>query len=123
MKKRLSSMNNDKGFILPVIWLITILSFIVISVMVQTYQNELFITEQNLEQLIVETLFQMGYEQFLQDHDVNDLTSYYEVQYHFPSGHVTIQYLQLNEQEGQLLFQIETVQSSYVTFLKPVNLT
>lgn len=123
MKKRLSFMNNERGFILPVIWLITILSFIVISMMVQMYQNEMYITNQNLEQLKVETLFQMSFEKFLQEHILAELPTYEEVHYLFPEGEVIIQFLQLNEQEGQLLFQIETDQESYVTFLKPLKLT
>lgn len=123
MKKQLLFMNNESGFLLPYVLFISIIIFVVIASTIQMYQNEIWLTYQNIDQLKVETLFQMGYEKFIDENTHKDLDEKKIVQYTFPDGDVSIEFTKKDEDEGQLLFQIATHNNSYVSLTKPLNLT
>lgn len=116
-------MNNESGIFLPYVLFISAILFIVLFAAIQNYQKEIMITYQNIDQLRVETLFQKGYEKFKQENLLDSLGEKITVHYSFPDGNVLIEYLKLTEDEGQLHFEITTKSNSFVTMIKPVNLT
>ncbi|HLR08249.1 MAG TPA: hypothetical protein VK136_03160 [Bacillota bacterium] len=108
MKKLSFSIHDQHGFFLPSILFVTTLALVVLSVSIQMYRNELEITHNQIEQLRVETLLQMGREQFIDDRNKNQL-KVNPVVYSFPHGEIEIQYLQLEEDLYQLHNTISTI--------------
>ena len=85
MRKRLSFMTNEKGFIFPYVLFVTALVFVGITAGTQLYRNELISTEVYLNQIKLETLFQMTKEKALVEQ--KHLGPLYEKHnYTFPSG-------------------------------------
>lgn len=123
MKKQLSSTNSESGFIFPYVLLIATVLFIVITANINMYRQEIQLTYQTIDQLKVETLLQMGYAKFLEEFSKEDLDQKITVQYDFPDGNVTIEFNQVTSDEGQLLFQMNTKNNSYVAVTKPIHLS
>ncbi|MEN1970580.1 hypothetical protein WMZ97_21285 [Lentibacillus sp. N15] len=112
MKKQLYFTHNQQGFILPYVLFIMTIILLVISAMVSTYQNDIRISQHHQDQLNIETLIQMGREQFKQEIDKHTATTG-SVSYRFPPGKVNITYLQMGANEYHLLFQVETEEKNY----------
>ncbi|ALX48076.1 competence type IV pilus minor pilin ComGG [Lentibacillus amyloliquefaciens] len=107
MKNPLSTITNQQGFILPYVLFFIALSLIIVTSTVHLYQNEIHITENQTEQIKIETLFQMARTQAKESirtaSETNDTMSYT-----FPYGDVLVEYGKLNDHEYRLLFTIET---------------
>lgn len=67
MEKPLYSTNNEQGFILPYVLFMSLLLSILITSSIKIYQNDAHLTENYLEQLQIETLFQMGKMKFQEE--------------------------------------------------------
>lgn len=106
MRKSSRFINEEKGFILPLVLLIAALLFLFISTNVAIYHNELTITKNELSQLKINTLFQTGRSKFKKE-----ITTLNQdggtVQYLFPDGDVKIDYIR-KENVYELLFSIST---------------
>ncbi|MFZ3577848.1 hypothetical protein [Virgibacillus sp. DJP39] len=106
MKKNSQYINNEKGFILPLVLLTAALLFLFLSTHVSIYQNELRITKNELAQTKIDTLFQMGRSKFKSELPLLNQESG-TVQYTFPDGDVEITYSR-KQNIYELLFSIAT---------------
>ncbi|WP_404453005.1 hypothetical protein LG329_02475 [Virgibacillus necropolis] len=106
MRKNSPFITEEKGFILPLVLLIAALLFLFVSTNVSIYHNELSITKNELSQLKIDSLFQMGRSKFK-----NEISSLKQdsgtVQYTFPDGYVKIDYTR-NQEVYELIFSIST---------------
>lgn len=109
MKRLLYFIDNQHGFFLPYVLFITSLVFILVSSYIATYQNDLHITDSQIEQLKIETLFQMGRTKLKEEIDDNHFNeNNNKVFYLFPDGSVEILITALNEKQYALNFAIFT---------------
>jgi len=107
MKEFSLRMNNERGFFLPFVLVITIIIFSTVTTVTLIYQNERKISYQLWEQMKAETLVQMSKYTFLQEGKYEEQingTSFYT----FPSGDVSVTYSRSAEQEYILLLDITT---------------
>lgn len=106
MKKNSPFISKEKGFILPLVLLIAALLFLFVSTNVSIYHNELTIMKNELSQIKIDTLFQMGRSKFK-----NELSLLKQengtVHYTFPDGDVKIGYTRKQE-VYELIFSIST---------------
>ena|SRR5690625_5304571 len=122
MKKQSSFINNEYGFLLPFVLFIATILFLMISASIKMYDQEIELTYQNINQLKIETLFQMGYEKFIHETSTEDFDQQINVQYIFPDGNVSLEFQHLGDDQGQLHFQIVTVDDAFATMVKPIKL-
>lgn len=122
LKKVLSNWkNNEKGFFFPYIIVICAIIFIIFTSYIASYQNELKITENNLEQMELETLLRMGYQSFWfkEDYLKESESKFF---YHFPNGEVTITKTITNPNEINLLIEAITLQKSAYYIVRKENI-
>lgn len=105
MRKVSFSITNDKGFILLHVLFIISLLFIIVSYGVSSYRNEVYITQRQVEQITVESIFQMARESYKRDlatseEIINNIT------YEFPQGGTDISILSANDSYLKLSFKI-----------------
>lgn len=106
-------MNNQRGFILPYTLFIATIVLLIVMTNIITYNQNIQITYNYMEQIKIQTLFQMGREKFKQE--VTTLEINNKVAYDFPHGHVVIDYT-TTETEYHLYFLIYTENDSvYLT--------
>ncbi|ASN05242.1 competence type IV pilus minor pilin ComGG [Virgibacillus necropolis] len=96
MRKSTPFLNEEKGFILPIVLLIAALLFLFVSTNITIYHNELTIAKNEISQLKIDTLFQMGRSKLK-----NEISSLNPrsgtVEYSFPDGDVKISYIRKQE--------------------------
>ncbi|WP_099158498.1 hypothetical protein [Virgibacillus ndiopensis] len=116
MKNQSFFIAKQNGFFLPYVLFLTAVVLIVLTTTINTYKSDLQITDNQLKQLKIETLFQMGRTKFKQnffaietDPDRN------QVHYTFPDGNVSISYVHLIDKKYELTFTIHTNKKSYIT--------
>lgn len=106
-------MTKEQGFILPYTLFITTIILLLLTASINIYSREIQMTHHALEQLKLETLFQMGRTKFKNEFPfpapVNDTTVY-----DFPDGRVQIEYIP-TEDEHNLHFTIYTKNDSVIT--------
>ncbi|RKQ37785.1 hypothetical protein [Oceanobacillus halophilus] len=109
MKNQLYTMTNQRGFMFPyVLFIITILLIFVTS-SINFYRNDIQLTQQYLEHIRVETLFQMGREKYKQNiTNSESISPSSEVTYEFPDGNVTILTKKIDGDNYHLFFTIYT---------------
>ncbi|GAB3791351.1 hypothetical protein [Virgibacillus kimchii] len=105
MKNRLSFMSNDSGFFLPYVMLIITIVIIIVTASIQSYKNEIYITDRQVEHVIIESLFQLGWEMVKEEMPSLHLPD--RVHYTFPAGTVEISIIP-RERYNQLTFYITT---------------
>lgn len=103
----MSFTTKQEGFIFPYVLFIIALSLIIVTTSIQLYQSEIHITQNQTEQMKIETLFQMAHTQFKED-ITNQPESNDTISYSLPYGEVLVEYGKLNKREYQLNFLIET---------------
>lgn len=107
MKRQLSFMNNDAGFFFPYVLLVTAVVFIFITATITMYASDGKITEKHMEQVKIETLFQMAHSKFTEENETKEIDSG-ESYYTFPYGNVEITYAPSDENRYELYFNITT---------------
>ncbi|WP_163969994.1 hypothetical protein [Oceanobacillus halotolerans] len=122
MKKKLSFILNQRGFVLPYVLFIMSLAVVIIITSIHTYRNNLEITHHQLEQIRIETLFQMAYAHFLdalkESHEDIASPAYYTYQ----QGTVTIEHILLEKDTYHLYITVKTNKGVINTFIKEINL-
>lgn len=120
MIKRLVSM-NERGFFLPYVLAISVVILCVIVTSLTIYNNERKMTHMLLEQLEVETLFQMSRVQFKEDalYKINDKG---QITYEYPNGTVIIQFVLEDEQKVSLDFSIKSTNDFLTEFHHIIHL-
>jgi len=105
MKSRLSFMNNEAGFYLPYVMFIITIVIILITANIQSYKSDIYITDRQVEHIIIESLFQLGRERVKSELNAPDLPE--KVYYFFHDGTVEIT---ITPQENfyELFFSIDT---------------
>ncbi|MEC5422261.1 hypothetical protein QGM71_02005 [Virgibacillus sp. C22-A2] len=111
MKKPLFFISNEKGFVLPYILFIITLVFIFLTSNISTYKNEIKMTENHLEQVIIETLYQMGHTKLKEEFVTNNYHAT-QISYSFPDGLVNINLTPLTQTKYRLEFNITTTKRS-----------
>jgi hypothetical protein len=106
-------MNNKHGFFLPLVLFTVTIVFILITASIHSYQNDIQITERQVEQVIIESLFQLGRESLKDDLDSPEIPD--KVQYIFPDGTVNISILS-NDNFYVLGFSIITNNNTTYSF-------
>lgn len=122
MKKQSFIMSNQSGFFLSYTLFITTIIFIIITASIRTYQHEIEITHQLIDQLRGETLVQMGLAKFNQEYLPIERETF-SVHYHLPDGEVTIAYSFIDDSEYRLHFTVITKNGLTYTTLKPIKST
>ncbi|WP_249871104.1 hypothetical protein [Oceanobacillus saliphilus] len=112
MKNRLYIISNQKGFTLLYVLYITVIVFLLITASIQNYQRDLEITDRHIQQLHVETLFQMGREKVKSE--ITHLNFPVTRTYDFSDGQVAVEVKQLNVDTFELLFTITLSSDDYI---------
>ncbi|WP_217586702.1 competence type IV pilus minor pilin ComGG [Lentibacillus saliphilus] len=116
MQRKLSFIKLQSGFVLPYVLFGAAIVLLVLSSSIQLYQNEIQITELELEHIKIETLFQMGYSTYLANRQEDSWPN--SASYSFPQGDVEIVYVE----EGASIYMTITTDSqitrSFVVSLK-----
>ncbi|MBP1950355.1 type II secretion system protein [Virgibacillus litoralis] len=108
MKKQLSFTSNN-GFILPYVLFVIAIALITITASINMYQNEIQITNNQTDQMRIETLLQMARTTFKEDILLGKEMNSNPVYYKFPYGNVQLDYIVLDdEKEYHLFFNITT---------------
>lgn len=118
MKKRLSFINNQSGFFLPYVLFITSLVFIFITSNISIYQNELQITDRQVEQLKIETLFQMGRAKLKENIEMFEAGN--TATYLFQDGSVEILIEDWDDNKYKLFFTILTKGNQYKYYFRNI---
>lgn len=118
MRRQSHFLRNQSGFFLPYVLGITVVIMFVVVTQVNLYQQDVKVTHQHIEQLKIETLVQMGYQKFQEDHSVVD-SNQFEVDYAFPYGTVNLRYKKLGDMDYNLHVDVLTADhSEYATYSK-----
>lgn len=106
MKKRLAIIKNERGFLfIYVIWTISIL-LISLSILTVSYQHDLRITDNHIDQLKTETLFQRSKVQVQKDIEEGLVTPDDVKDYSYPDGQVQVQLKPVEDGLTSLIFDI-----------------
>ncbi|WP_100010671.1 hypothetical protein [Lentibacillus sediminis] len=108
MKKPSSFMNKGNGFILPYVLFIIALVLILIMGNITQYRSEFTSTALQIENVRVETLFQMGREKWKQEIAPHGAVLDQVTTYDFPVGTVEINLVAENEERYKLHFIMKT---------------
>lgn len=107
MRNKLYYFTNQRGFFLPYVLFIVSLTLLIVSTNIKLYDNEIHMMHHLIEQIKIETLIQMSHMKYKEDVNRNDhipeVTSY-----SFPSGDVTISYLNHKGYRAFVHYQITT---------------
>lgn len=101
-------MNKSNGFILPYVLFIITLVLILIMGNITQYRSEFTSTALQIENVRMETLFQMGREKWKQEIATNGAQLGQVITYSFPDGMVGINLEDENEERYRLHFIIRT---------------
>ncbi|WP_085991910.1 hypothetical protein [Oceanobacillus senegalensis] len=112
MKKILSIITRQQGFILPYVLFVSTIVIIIVTSMISVYRNEIELTNQYLEHIRVETLFQRGRTKLIEEMNTSSLITPSELTYRFNDGNVKIHVTE-DEQQYRLLFTITTNQLKF----------
>jgi len=112
MKKRLFCTTSQSGFIMPFVLFLTIFIFILVSSSIQHYKLDIEITERHIQQLKMETLFQMGREKVKQE--INAVSLPETFTYDFPDGIVRIEAKALEQDTIELFYTIEAKSNHHI---------
>lgn len=121
MRKQLLFINNEKGFFLPYVLFIISIIFIAISANIINYQNDIHITDTYLEQLKIETLFQMGHAA-LKEEIKNSGEMIEKKSYSFPDGKVKISLISFSEETLHYDFNISTSKHPQYSIIHYMNI-
>ncbi|MBY7143379.1 hypothetical protein KFZ56_10020 [Virgibacillus sp. NKC19-3] len=112
MKRQLFFMNNHAaGFFFPYVLFVTAIVFIFITATITMYANDGKITEKHMEQIKIETLFQMAHAKFKEENETKEMGSG-ETYYTFPDGDVKITHTLSDEDRYEMYFKITTDQNA-----------
>lgn len=120
MKGPLHFINNDHGFVLPYVLFIAAFILIVLSANIQTYEHDIYMTEQHLEQLRIESILQMGHISLKNDLiNDNDLKS---ASYSFPYGELDVEIVRLDQNTFHVFKNVITKNKSKYKLTKHITL-
>lgn len=94
MKKPLFLIDNEHGFYLPIVLIVTTITLSFISILIYTYQNELHMTKAMINQIESETLMQMAVDDFTEMIVTEETNEDGTVSFEYPNGLVKINYQQ-----------------------------
>lgn len=109
IQKRLDFMRQSEGFIFAYVLFIISILFLIITGSITSYQHDTSITDNMLEQVKIETLFQMSHTEFkdaLQGHDTLQEDDVFD--YDYPYGMVTVSIRKIQDDNVYAHFQITT---------------
>lgn len=108
MKKQLSFIKNkERGFVLPYTLFLAVIVFILITSSVSIYLNELHVSYQLLEQLEIQTLFQMSHTRIREElPSVQEQSGWMD--YSFPNGEVIVAFTVHEDSYVHLIFHLKT---------------
>jgi len=105
MKNYLSYITRDNGFIMIHVLFVISLTFILVTSGIASYRNEILITDRQIEQIKIETLFQMGQAKYKQEQSASP-SPILAANYDFPDGNVNISLVKIEEAFTELHFRI-----------------
>lgn len=119
MKRKLTSIHKN-GFILPSVLIISALVLLYLSSTIVAYWQDMHMTKNIIEQVHAETLFQMGYTEFISKghHLANDEKRIY----HFPNGTVEITPIIIDKPTLHIHVLIETNNGFHTSVTKSLKL-
>lgn len=89
MKKPFNIIHNEKGLVLPSVLFLTTFVLLYFTNQLLTYNHDLKLTQNIIEQVKAQTLFQMSYAQFIESYHPNVTTT---IEYDYPDGKATIHF-------------------------------
>ncbi|MEC2158427.1 hypothetical protein [Virgibacillus halodenitrificans] len=122
MKKRsLSTITNQKGFILPMVLFTISIFFILITATITSYQNEIHMSEAHLERIKMHTLLQMGFQSLMEEYDDPSALPHI-LYYSFLQGEVHITTTSITKDTWETLAKVTTNNLSEHTFKQTINI-
>lgn|SRR5690625_1766915 len=118
MQKR-SLFMNERGFFLPYVVVICFILFTTVASIVKIYEVEIESTNVMIEQIVHETIIQMGIAQFQEEKPYKNYDNG-KVTYTFPPGEITIQFERIENGRGKLALNVVTNDDS--RFVASANL-
>lgn len=106
MKSHLPSITKNDGFIMLQVLFVVSLLFILIISSIATYRNEVYITARQVEQVKIETLFQMAQSKYKQELAASDAPPS-AASFSFPDGTVDISVTEITNHYIKLHFSIK----------------
>lgn len=127
MKKLSHFTENEQGFILPLVLIVSLIIIMLMTTVIKIYQNELKITQNLIEQIEIDTIIQMSFEQVKNDLMNTEQTegefvftlpqqSQAKIQYHFlESDIVNLHYkIKLANEELYEVTQIYSIKDNII---------
>lgn len=113
MEKRFQFINNEYGFFLPLVSIMSLIIIIIVTTCIKMYQSEIIITKNIINNLQIDTVIQMSLEQFkLEVHHFDKING--EVNYSFPNDHtVNVKYTFLDDDDILLDYRINIKDDHY----------
>ncbi|MFD2630823.1 hypothetical protein [Oceanobacillus kapialis] len=115
MKKQSYFTTNEQGFVLPAVLLIIAIVFVFLFHNTSAYRNELSITDTQLEQTKIETLYQAS-RQLLIDELKEHGSTIDTATYTFPYGNVAVHLQKIDDAFSRLTFTITTDKNAVKSF-------
>lgn len=110
MKKR-SLFTNDHGFFFPYVVVICFIMFTAIVATVKIYDVEMEVTNVMIEQMVHETIIQMGIAQFHKDKPYKN-NERGQITYTFPQGTILIEFKEIDNGYSHLALEVVTKENN-----------
>ncbi|MFD1038477.1 competence type IV pilus minor pilin ComGG [Virgibacillus byunsanensis] len=110
MKKILSFISNQEGFVLPYVLFFAALALFVVIASTDRYSNDVQITHNQIEQIRIETLVQMGRAKLLDE--LAHIPQDSPITYSFPDGVVEISIISIKDNQYNLHLNVTTSSGS-----------
>lgn len=121
MKKISTFIHDDQGFILPITLFVASLLILFTGTNIAIYKNEMIITKNEIAQIKIDTLYQIGHSKFkasLVTLNQESGTTHYTL----PDGEVNIEYQLLTPNTYKVTFSINTVENKLLVITDFMNL-
>ncbi|SES83514.1 hypothetical protein SAMN05216389_102391 [Oceanobacillus limi] len=117
-------MSNQKGYFLPSVMFICMIVFIVLTAHIQIYSNSLHMTDKIVENIKLESLFQMSYTKFQEDVKSFTYTEQEQtIHYEFPDGTVEIKYFFQEMDSIHLMMNITSKNQAHYSITKQIKIS
>ncbi|MGM8213494.1 hypothetical protein ACLIBH_12020 [Virgibacillus sp. W0430] len=122
MKNQFNFINKEAGFYLPFVLFIITICFIILTASINMYKNEIEVTHKQLEQIKVETLFQISRTKLKNEIKENKFKHTNQITYQLQDGFVTITFMPIEENSYQMHFTILTNKNTYYELTNRLNM-
>ncbi|WP_430785284.1 hypothetical protein VBD025_10745 [Virgibacillus flavescens] len=121
MKKNSTFIHNEQGFILPLTLFVAALLILFTGTNIAIYKNEMIITKNEIAQIKIDTLYQIGHTKFLAALDTLNQESG-TTSYKLPDGEVSIEYQLQSSDTFKVKFSVNTLDNKLLVITDFISL-